>query len=127
MATYFGFNPPFIGGQQNILSRQEDVQLIKNDILQLLLTSPGDRVNRPTFGTPLRSFVFENNTDADLQLLTQDISEAIVKFEPRVDIVQLDIAQSQNDNGIRIYLVVQLRDNPNVQLTIDRFIQSQSE
>jgi hypothetical protein len=51
---WFGFNPPFIGGQQKVMSRQEDLRLIKNDLLQLLLTVPGERVHRPTFGSPIR-------------------------------------------------------------------------
>lgn len=127
MATYYGYNPPFIGGAQNILSRQEDAQLIKNDLLQLLMTAPGDRVNRPDFGTPLRSFVFENNTEADISSLRSSILDAIAKFEPRVIVDNLSITQSQDANTIRIYLVFVLRDDPNTKLTIDRSIQSPTD
>ena len=57
MATYFGQNPPFVGGAEKVLSRQEDIRLIKNDILQLIMTSPGERVHRPNFGTAVRETI----------------------------------------------------------------------
>lgn len=122
MAIYWGFNPPFYGGPQNILSRQEDDRLIKNDLLQLLLTVPGERVQRSDFGTPLRSFVFEQMVQADLDFLTSQIREAIGKFEPRVEIQALQLTKDVDANMIRIYLVVNLVKDPKKQLTIDRFV-----
>lgn len=125
MAKYFGMNPPFIGGQQNVLSRQEDEQLIKNDLLQLLLTVPGERVNRPNFGVRLRSFVFEQGTQPDIALLEREVSNAIRKYEPRVRIEFLQITQSEDDqHTLRVKLVVSMRDDPRRRLDIDRFINS---
>lgn len=124
MADYFGMNPPFIGGTQNILSRQEDQQLIKNDLLQLLLTVPGERLNRPTFGTPLRAFVFEHNTSANLSSLRSSINESIKTFEPRVIVEQLQITQQSDSHTIRLFLIVRLVKDPKIKLTIDRFIES---
>jgi phage baseplate assembly protein W len=37
---------------------------VEQMVLQLLLTSPGERVNMPQFGCGLRSLVFAPNTDA---------------------------------------------------------------
>lgn len=124
MADYYGFNPPFIGGPQNVMSRQEDRQLIKNDILQLLLTVPGERVNRPNYGTPLRSFVFENNTVAGIDALRVDIREAILNFEPRVGIERLEITQDADAHTLKLLLIVFLHKDPKVRLTIERFIES---
>ena len=84
MVQYYGFNPPIFGGHQNILSRQVDEQLIKNDILQLLLTTPGERVMRPDFGTILKSSVFDLNDRTLLNKLRDNILQAIRTFEPRV-------------------------------------------
>lgn len=51
-----------------------DEKHIRNLIEQVLFTSPGERVNRPTFGSGLLQMVFEPNSDelaATLQLLVQ--------------------------------------------------------
>jgi phage baseplate assembly protein W len=124
MAKYFGYNPPFIGGQQNVLSRQEDVQLIRNDLLQLLLTSPGDRVHRPEFGTPIRQMLFENVSPSDLEVLRSDLVGIIQRQEPRIIVQALNIIPQLNSNAFRIHLVAVLRDDPRVNISIDRLFQS---
>lgn len=127
MATYFGMNPPFIGGPQNVLSRQEDDQIIKNDLMQLILTVPGERIHRSDFGTPLRSFVFEQNTLADLEILRVQLDDAIRVFEPRVNIETLHLAQDVDGHTIKLFLVVTLVKDPKRQITIERFFSSPSD
>jgi phage baseplate assembly protein W len=122
IAKYFGFNPAFYGGPNNILSRQEDEQLIKNDLLQLLNTIPGERVYRPTFGTALRSSLFEpidNNTLYDLR---HSMINAINVHEPRVSLVSLDLSSNEAQNQIQIKLVVQIREDLTKYITIDYLV-----
>jgi len=122
-ATFFGFNPPFIGGAQNVMSRQEDDRLIKNDILQLLLTIPGERVMRPTYGVNLRNFVFENLVSSDLSILQSNIEEQLRIYEPRVDLEFIDLLPDPDKNGLQIKIVVTLKKDPKKQLSIEQFIQ----
>lgn len=121
-AIYYGFNPPFIGGPQNVLSRQEDDRLIKNDILQLLLTVPGERVMRPTFGVNLRNFVFENLVSSDLSTLKSEIEEKIRIYEPRVDLEYVDLIPDPDRNGLQIKIIVTMKKDPKKQLSIEQFI-----
>lgn len=121
-ATYYGFNPPFIGGPQNILSRQEDDRLIKNDILQLLLTVPGERVMRPEYGVNLRNFVFEQLVDRDLSQLRQEIIRGIQEFEPRVNVDNVVLKRQDDNNRLEVRVVVHLRKDPKRRLTIEQFI-----
>ncbi len=126
MATYFGMNPPFWGGPQNILSRQEDEKLIKNDLLQLLLTVPGERVHRPSFGVQLRTAIFEQNTPDHLAALEVAISEAIATHEPRVRVLELSLTAKADSNAVNIKLVTELVKDPKVKLTIDRLFSTES-
>lgn len=121
-ASFYGFNPPFLGGPQNILSRQEDERLIKNDILQLLLTIPGERVMRPDYGVNLRNFVFENLVSSDLSLLRSHIIEQLGAYEPRVNVTSIDLVPDYDRNGLQIKIVVTLKKDPNKQLSIQQFI-----
>lgn len=122
IATYFGYNPPFFGGPQNVLSRQEDDRLIKNDILQLLLTVPGERVMRPDFGVNLRNFVFEQLTQTDLVSLQDNIEEEITAQEPRVIVDSVELTPNADNNQLKIQIVVTIRKDPKRQLTIEQFI-----
>ncbi len=121
-AIYFGFNPPFLGGPQNVLSRQEDDRLIKNDILQLLLTVPGERVMRPDFGVPLRSFVFEQSTESDISILQSQIASAISETDQRVNVEDVTIERDDERNGINIKVVVRLKKDLKRVLTVEQFL-----
>lgn len=122
MAFYYGFNPPFVGGRENVLSRQEDEQLIRNDILQLLLTSPGERVMRPTFGAGLRKVVFEQNDDFVEQTVRNSILEALNNYEPRVTTTTLTVSRIPDEYKVEIYYVGQLINDPQRRITIERIL-----
>lgn len=119
-ATYFGFNPPFLSAIQSsantsntdtepnryrgILPRQVDMRLIKNDVLQLLLTLRGERVQRPQFGTSLRSTVFEPMTDRVLSDLRSDMISAINDNEPRLINVGVQLTTVPKDLLLKIVI-----------------------
>ena len=101
-AQFFGFNAPFLGGKENVFSRQVDDRLIKNDLLQLLLTSPGERVMRPNFGTNIRRFLFEQLTKNDISNLSRNIEEQIKKHESRVEVTKVVIDVDADNNLINV-------------------------
>ena len=122
MAKYYGYNPPFLGGPQNVLSRQEDDRLIKNDIIQLLLTVPGERVMRPDYGVNIRSFIFEQMVQRDINRLRREIFDALETYEPRVDVQDVIIKREDDLNRISIRILVNMKNDPERQLTIEQFI-----
>lgn len=65
---------PFqIDGRGRTSGAHDDAH-VKQLIEQLLFTSPGERVNRPTFGTAIRQMVFapiSDETSAALQFMLQ--------------------------------------------------------
>ena len=127
MAEYYGMNPPFTGGAENILSRQEDERLIKNDILQLLLTVPGERVMRPDYGVNLRNFVFEQMVDNRIMSLKNEIQVQITNQEPRVNIESIVIETDDDNNQMKISIVVSLKKDPKRQFTIEQFFDLATE
>lgn len=118
MARWYGYNAPFIGGNQNILSQQVDEKLIKNDILQRILTNPGERVGRPDFGTGLRAFVFEGMYDQNIEELERDIRES-VEDDGRISVKYLGLEPNKDNQSLAIKLVVQLLENPDTEFTIE--------
>jgi phage baseplate assembly protein W len=121
-AKIFGYNPAFYGGPNNILSRQEDEQIIKNDLLQLILTVPGERVFRPDFGTPLRSSIFEPLDRITTENLRTKVIDAIQQHERRVTLVTLDIVSNEEQNALRILLVARLRSDPTKFISINHLV-----
>lgn len=71
------------------------LDLLIQDIQQLLLTLPGERVNRPDFGCNLRNLVWENLHVA-AEAGKASIHEAIENFEPRVTLTNVDSTTNEN-------------------------------
>ena len=58
---FLGLQYPLVKTHRGILAQNTGVDQIKADLLQLLLTNPGERVMLPSYGTPLRELLFEQN------------------------------------------------------------------
>jgi phage baseplate assembly protein W len=121
-ANMYGYNPPFIGGSQNVMSRQEDVDLIKTDLRLLLLTVPGERVMRPSYGVNLRNFVFEDITDMSLSMLREELNEKIIEYERRIKVKKIDVIGDTERNGVQITIAFVLRSDPSKVINFETFV-----
>ncbi|MEW6218537.1 MAG: GPW/gp25 family protein [Thermodesulfobacteriota bacterium] len=59
-------------------------QSVREVLLHILLTRPGERLLRPEFGAGLRDFVHRPNTEATRALLADSVRRAVTRWEPRV-------------------------------------------
>lgn len=71
------------------------IDLLLQDIQRLLLTIPGERVNRPDFGCNLRNQIWENMSVA-AEFGAAAIQEALTTYEPRITVLNVD--STSNDN-----------------------------
>ncbi len=109
---YFGFNPPFIGGPQNILSKQIGEKLIKNDILQYLRTPRGSRIHRPNYGTSIYRLVFDDINDENLINIKSEIITGLATEEPRITVTDVVIKTDSPKHIVYISVVGFLKDDP---------------
>lgn len=92
------------------------LDLLLQDIQQLLLTIPGERVNRPDFGCHLRDQVWENLETA-AQQGASSIQEAIENFEPRVTVTNVDSTVNEN-TGLITFNIQFLVNNTDTALNL---------
>src|SRR5262245_60299995 len=57
---------------------------VRQSILIILDTEPGERVMRTTFGCGLRRYLMKPNTTATRALLQREVERALANFEPRI-------------------------------------------
>jgi phage baseplate assembly protein W len=77
---------------------------IKSNLINLLLTSRGERVMNPLFGTGLRDFLFEGITDFNLENLRLDLINSINLFIPEISVVDININSNYDSNSIELNL-----------------------
>ena len=90
-----GLAYPFKSISKGYARKQSGAELIKNNIIQLMQTSKGERVMLPQFGTNLADYLFEP-LDSELSEEIRDhIVETMALFMPRVKITKLIISESE--------------------------------
>lgn len=62
---------------------------IRQSIWTILSTSPGERVMRPDFGCAIHDHVFAVNSAATAGALAQAVTDALVFWEPRIDVLSV--------------------------------------
>ena len=74
----------------------------------LLATSPGERVMRPEYGCLLHRVIFSPNDDTTAGLAIHYVRSAIDRWEPRIEILNLDARRDPDSEG-RLEVVLEYR------------------
>ena len=91
-----------------------DEESIRQSIWQILSTAPGERVMRPDFGCGMHNLVFAPNTVGTAGQIINEVQEALIKWEPRIDVLTVDaIPDESKPNLLRIAIAYQVRTTNN--------------
>jgi phage baseplate assembly protein W len=82
----------------------------KYNIINFMLTDTRERPFNPNFGAGLRSRLFEQITETDLDSLKATISNQIESYFPNVLVNSLNIQGNPDDNSISVELTYSLRN-----------------
>lgn len=88
---FLGAPYPITKHPRGLLRTQSGIDTVKSDMLSLLLTTPGERVMLPEFGTPLKELMFDPNDSMVIDRAKEMIAKSISLWEPRVTIDQIEI------------------------------------
>ena len=78
-------------------SRYEEV--IKESILIILGTSPGERCMQADFGCSARELVFANINLRTVEHIKWIMREALIRWEPRINVNSIDVSIKDIDTG----------------------------
>ena len=99
MPTFIGFNT--IG--QNKKFTAVDFDLIKIDLLNAFNIRQGELVGRPGYGTVIRNYLFENQTQDTERAILAEINR-VAGLDPRIYIESAELFPQ--DNGILIQIAL---------------------
>ncbi len=85
-----------------------------HNIKNLLLTSKGERVMQPDFGSDLRSLLFEQAGDNINNDIKEAISDAMSNWLPYINISNVNVIENEtNLNQIKVSIDFSLNYDPN--------------
>jgi phage baseplate assembly protein W len=111
--TYKGFSSK----ETNNTFKLNDIDLVKQDLINHFYIRKGEKLMNPDFGTVIWDLLFEPFTEEVKQLITKDV-EQIINYDPRIAINGVVI--DSTDMGIRIEAdITYLPFNINERMTFD--------
>lgn len=73
---------------------------VRQSILLILQTAKGERVMRPDFGAGLSDLVFLPAGTATAVMAQHEVKEALTSFEPRIDVLKVDVTVDSKQPGM---------------------------
>jgi uncharacterized protein len=83
---------------------------IRQAIWIILSTAPGERVMRPDFGCAIHDLVFAPNSAATQGMAEHHVSEALLRWEPRIEVLDVKaVASGGQDEELLIGIDYRVR------------------
>lgn len=86
-----GFAFPLRPDDRGGLQGAAEAVHLRDSLLALLSTQPGERLMRPDYGCQLRSLLFEPCTSQTANLARFYVADAIARWEPRAALVEVEV------------------------------------
>jgi len=104
LGTGWTFPPTFsrLSSSVDMVSGEADV---KEALWVLFSTAPGERIMLPTFGCDLWRLVFGTLTTAFKTEVEDAVRQAILYWEPRVDVESIEVTEDSTQPGLLNILV----------------------
>jgi phage baseplate assembly protein W len=107
-----GWSFPVRPGPAGRLAYAGGEEKIRQSIWLIMSTAPGERQMRPDFGCGIHDLVFEPNTAALRGLVQTRVREALVRWEPRIDVTDVRVeAEPEARNYLLIRVDYRVRSN----------------
>lgn len=90
------------------LAAARDDESVREVMLSILLTRPGERLMRPQFGAGLLDFVHQPNNQTTRALIANLVKKAIGEWETRVVVLGVEVSPDPDDPA-EVHIEVQYR------------------
>ncbi len=77
---------------------------VRQSILLILETAPGERLMRPDFGCGLRRYLMKPNTAATRALVQRDVELALATWEPRIELEEVRVEAGDDSALVLIHV-----------------------
>jgi len=95
-----------LSGKQRIdVESDDNLGAIRNSIISIITTSPGEKILNPTFGLNFGDLLFLPVSKIRATNIGETIVNGIQKFEPRIRIINLDVEADIENQEYNINII----------------------
>jgi len=108
----------------NDLAKKRSAESVKQSVLNILLTSQGERPFMPAFGGNVRAYLFEHFDSVTEEVVAEQIRSALRNYEPRVRILEVVVSADPDRNALDVRLEIEIltptQQTTTVEFTVER-------
>lgn len=96
-----------------VLRTADYEESVRQSIWLILGTAKGERVMRPDFGCGIYDLVFETNSALTAGRIEEEVRDALLFFEPRIDVLAVQVESDSQGERLLISIDYQVRATDN--------------
>jgi phage baseplate assembly protein W len=104
-----GWAYPVKAGGDGAIQPAEYEESVRQAIWIILGTAKGERVMRPDFGCGIYDMVFGVNSSTTASEAAEEVRDALVSFEPRVDVLGVEVEPAGDGEVLYVSIDYQVR------------------
>jgi phage baseplate assembly protein W len=108
-----GWGFPLTLDERGFFNTAEYEESVRQSIWIILGTAKGERVMRPDFGCGIYDLVFEINSASTAGRVTHAIRQALLLFEPRIDVLDIGVQAAEGGEVLLISIDYEVRATNN--------------
>ena len=105
----FSFDAHPIRGDITVL---KNIESVKRAVKNIILTNKGERFYDPDKGSDVPRRLFENMTHILVHQIRDDIKNVLQNYEPRVTVLNVEVENKDDVNGLNITIVFRVDSFP---------------
>jgi phage baseplate assembly protein W len=102
--------------------KKYDENAIKQSIKNLIMTKNFERPFRSDIGSQISSLLFEPITPVLRATIKKTITNTIISYEPRVNLLNVEVLLSPDNNGVYVTIVFSIV-NTSTPISVDLFLE----
>ena len=95
-----GWHFPVKPDSNHRIAQSKNEEDIKQAIWIILSTSKGERRMLPDFGCGIYDYVFSSINSSTLRLIESAITEALIQWEPRIEVLNVETDTQKEHEGL---------------------------
>ena len=85
-----------------------DEAAVKRALYNIIMTRKGERFFKPDLGSNIANLLFEPLDAATASLIKEEIGYVIIKYEPRVRLLHIDVDANYDRNGFEVAIAFEI-------------------
>lgn len=104
-----GFAFPLRVNPNGGIATASEERLVQQSIWLILATGKGELQRNPNFGCGIHKLVFSDNTPANRAQIAHQVREALLRWERRIEIIDIAVTEGEAPNHLLIAIDYRLR------------------